>query len=246
MSLASKFVVVVHSVVLAAGLAVLTPGAARAQSPAAQRNQQLLESRKRVTEAQAIVTDLKAEQKRIKDKKQAEFESKEEWKNTVADHKKAKAAYDAALKAAKAAVLNKPEYKALLKEKETLQAKMEALSGKAGADPDAISKTGSQLSVKALALKRMETEALEQDPKTLDAKDALDVAEKNMKALEEEVEATLATDPDYAALLTQIEQAETQVAAAKEADVAARKAARPAPAPRPAKAPRASKRGADY
>ena len=233
----------VYGLLLAAGFTALAPHAALAQAPA--RNQALIDSRKRISDAVLVVTELKADQKRIKDKKQAEFEAKEEWKNTVANHKKAKTDYDNARKAALANVQKSAAYKQALKDKEAVQAKMEALNGKRDADPDAIQKLGSQLAVKALVVKKMETEAATDDPKTLDAKDALDAAEKNMKALEEEVEAALATDPDYAALLTQIEQAETQVAQAKEADIQARKAARPPPPPPKApKAPRASKRSA--
>jgi hypothetical protein len=242
MSVSLKFA---YGLLLAAGFVALAPDAAFAQTAGAAKNQALIDSRKRITEAQQIVTELKADQKRIKDKKQAEFEAKEEWKNTVANHKKAKTDYENARKAALGNVQKSAAYKQALKDKEAVQAKMEALNGKRDADPEAIQKLGSQLAVKALVVKKMETEAATDDAKTLDAKDALDVADKNMKALEEEVEAALATDPDYAALLTQIEQAETQVAQAKEADIQARKAARPPPPPPKApKAPRASKRSA--
>ena len=238
MSVSFKFA---YGLLVAAGFVVLAPNAALGQANA--RNQALVESRRRITEAQQVVTDLKADQKRIKDKKQAEFEAKEEWKDIVANHKKAKTDYDNARKAALANAQKSAAYKQALKDKEAVQAKMEALNGKRDADPDAITKLGSQLAVKAVALKKIENDAVANDSKLLDAKDAFDAAEKKLKELEEEVEAALATDPDYAALLTQLEQAETQVAQAREADVQARKAARPPPPP--PTAPRASRRGGE-
>jgi hypothetical protein len=221
---------------LLAGICVPTHAFAQNASASAQRQQQLNESRKKVTDAQTALNTLKEDQKRIRDKKRSELEVKEEFKSVVANQKKAKSNYDAAKKTAMAAVQTKPEYKQAVKDKAELQEKYNAiLQQGAKADPDVIAKAGSQVSVKSLAIKKMETQGVDDDPKVQDAKDALDIADKDMKALDEEVDAVLTTDPEYTALLTQIEQAELAVAQAKEADVQFRKTSRPPPAPKPVK-----------
>jgi hypothetical protein len=224
---------------LFAGPAVhAAPVARPAPAPKPAQNTAVTDARKRVAEAQQAVNDIKAEQQRIKDKKRAEFETKEEWKNTVATDKKAKAAYEAARKSALTALQNKPEYKQLIKDRETLQKTSEALSKQKDPDPTAISRNGTAMATKGIAIKNMEKDAQERDEKVLEAKDALDAAAKNMKALDDEVEGSLATDPDYMALQTQLDQAEQQLAQAKQSLADAQKAAiasRPKPAPRPAK-----------
>ena len=137
------------------------------------------------------------------------FESKEEFKNTSANFKKAKADYDAARKTALSTVQAKPEYKQLQKDKEALQTKYNAAV--AANDKDAITKVGSDIAAKGIAAKNMEKEAMDADDKALNAKEKLDAAQKEMKALDDEVEANLATDPDYAAIQQQVTQAEADL-----------------------------------
>jgi chromosome segregation ATPase len=235
---------------LAVGLVLCAPAASRAaQVPA--KNQALLDARKRITEAQAAVTELKTEQTRIKEKRRAELETKEEWRNTVAKHKKAKAAYEAARKTALETMKAKPEYKQLIKDRDALQKKQEDLHKQRDADPTAIAKTGTDLATKGIALKKMESESMERDEKALEAKEAFEAAEKEMKALDDEVEGGLVSDPDYAALQQQIEQAELQLTQAKEAAIQmqkaesqARAANRPRPTPKSSKPSRSRRGGA--
>lgn len=229
---------------LLAGIVFPANAFAQNQSANAQRQQQLAESRRKVTDAQAALNTLKEDQKRIRDKMRTELEGKEEFKNVVTNQKKAKAKYDDAKKAALSTVQAKEEYKQALKEKEALQAKYSTIVKQGNnADPDAIAKAGSQLSAKSFAIKKMETEGVDQDARVQEAKDALDIAEKDMKSLDEEVDAGLTNDQEYTALLSQIGQAEQAVAQAKEADVQFRKTSRPAPTPKaPKSTPRHSSR----
>jgi hypothetical protein len=230
MTLASKFAL--GMLVLAAF--VPARGLAQNQSANAQRQQQLNESRKKVTDAQTALNTLKEDQKRIRDKMRGELEGQEEFKSVVANQKKAKANYEAARKAALAAMQAKPEYKQAVKDKAALQEKYnEYLAQGAKADLQAMEKVGSQSAAKGLAIKKMETEGVDQDPKVQDAKDALDIAEKDLKALDEEVDAKLTTDQEYTQLLTQIEQAELAVALSKEEDIQLRKTSRQPHAPKP-------------
>jgi hypothetical protein len=222
---------------VAGGMLLSVPATLLAQQQP--RNTVMLEARKRINEAQAVVTDLKAEQKRIKDKVLVEYAEKEEWKNTAANHKKAKAAYEASKKQALTSLQAKPEYKQLVKDRTALQTKLEEVSNQRNADPDVIAKTGTELANKGYAIKKMESEVMTTDEKAVAAKEAFDAAEKEMKSMDEEVEASLQTDPDYAAIQVQVEQAELLVTQAKEAAAAAqkqeaeaRRAARPAPAPK--------------
>ncbi len=235
--------------ILAAGILFGLPFTSYAQTPP-RNNSQIVEARKRISEAQAVVNDLKAEQKRIKDKVLAEYAEKEEWKNTAANHKKAKAAYETSKKQAQTALQSKPDYKQAVKDRVALQEKLDATSKQRDADPQAIAKIGTDLATKGIAIKKMETEAIATDEKSLAAKEAFEAAEKEMKSLDEEVEAQLQTDPDYAAIQQQVDQAELQVTQAKEAALAAqkaeadaRRASRPAPTP---KAPKRGKSTEDY
>ena len=170
-----------------------------------------VEARRQIAAAQVQVNEIKAEQKRVKDQLMGEFESKEEWKNTLTNHKKAKAEYDKAEKAAMRAMTAKPEYKKLAQERQAAQAKYDEIIKQRNPSPDAIARAGTEVSKIALAMKKMENDAVANDDKALAAKEAFEKAEKEMKALEEEVEGALMSDPDYLQIQQQLEQAEAQV-----------------------------------
>ena len=192
---------------LALGLTVCTAGTSSAQ-PAPNPK---VEARRQISAAQAEVNLIKADQKRVKDQLMTEFESKEEWKNTLANHKKAKSEYEKAQKAALRAAMAKPEYKKIMQEWQAAQAKYEEIIKSRNPNPDAIARAGTEVSKLALARKKMENDAIANDDKALAAKEALEKAEKEMKALDEEVEGALMSDPDYIAIQQKLEQAETQV-----------------------------------
>ena len=192
---------------LALGLALCAAGPVSAQPAPNPKT----EARKQISLAQTEVNNIKAEQKRVKDKLMGEFESKEEWKNTLANHKKAKAEYEKAQKAALRAMAAKPEYKKLSQERQAAQTKYEEINKERSRNPDAIARAGTEVSKLALAMKKMENDAVANDDKALAAKEALEKADKEMKALDEEVEGALMSDPDYIAIQQQLEQAEAQV-----------------------------------
>jgi chromosome segregation ATPase len=169
------------------------------------------EARKQISAAQAQVTQIKSDQKRLKDKLMTEFEGKEEWKNTAANFKKAQAAYDKTKKDALKTLTAKPEYKKLVQEKETARLKLDELNKQRDRDPSAITRAGTELANKGTALKKMEADAVANDEKVLAAKEQFDKADKEMKALDQEVEGALTSDPDYVAIQQQLEQAEAQV-----------------------------------
>ena len=189
--------------------------ASSAMAQAQPKNTALQDAQKRITEQQQKVNELKGEQKKIKDKLATQFESKEEFKNTSANFKKAKAEYDAARKAAVTKAQAKPEYKQLAKDKEALQTKYSAAV--AARDTDNIAKLGSDVTAKSIAMKKMETDAMDQDEKAVAAKEKYDAAQKEMKSLDDEVEANLQTDPDYAAIQQQVVQAETELKTQRDA-----------------------------
>jgi chromosome segregation ATPase len=220
--------------IVALGLMLLAVPAAHAQNPNAQRNTASAEARKRIAEAKSIVDDIKKDETRIKEKRRGDFETKEEWKDTVANHKKAKAEYEKARTDALAALRKSEKYKATLKARDAAQARLDALNKQRPVEPAAIAKAGTALANEGIAIKKMETEAMERDDKVLGAKDAFDAAKKELDELDQEVESALANDPDYEQVQVQLEQAEVQLAQAKEqfaqmqkADAQARRAARP-------------------
>ena len=223
------------AVILSAGLVSHAPALQTPpRNPPPQKNTAAIEARKRVAEAQTVVNELRADEKRIKEKRRSEFESeKEEWKTTMATHKKREAAYKAARDAALASVKAKPAYKAAVKNKAALQLKVDELTAKKGADPALITKTASKLTAESYAIKKMETDAITQDAKAIEAKELFEESEKEVKELEEEVDSSLATDPDYMVIQQQLEQAEMALTQAKEAANQASKADRPVRTPTP-------------
>jgi hypothetical protein len=199
---------------LAAGLVLAVPAVSSAQAPPRQPNPNA-EARKQITAAQQQVNELKKQQAQVKEKLTATFASKEEFKNTVANHKKAKAAWEAARKQAMTAAQAKPEYKQLVKDREALQTKYNDAQAKS--DAEGMRKTGTDLASKGVLIKNMEKDAMEQDDKAIAAKEAFEAAEKEMKALDDEVEAALQTDPDYMQLQQQVTQGEQQLQSQKDA-----------------------------
>lgn len=202
--------------------------------PANPANSAVAEARKRVAEAQKAVDEIKAEQKRIKDKRVSDYSDKEEWKNTAPALAKAKKEYDAAKRQALLAMKNSDQYKKTLKDRDALQAKLEALQKSQDPDPKQIASIGSAIANDGIALKKMETSAIESDGKTAELKEALDKAEKDMKTLEDEVETSLQSDPEYAQLQTQIDQGQVQLTQAKDAlaqTIKSQAASHPRPAP---------------
>jgi chromosome segregation ATPase len=212
------------TLVAPAALAARAAHAAPPPRPApAPKNTAAAEQTKQINAAQATVNEIKADQKRLKDKLTTEFESKEEWKNTAANFKKAQTAYDKAKKDAMRTLAAKPEYKKLLAEKDAARTKVDELNKQREPDPTAIAKAGTDLATKSTALKKLEADAVANDEKVLAAKEAFEVADKEMKALDAEVEGALTSDPDYVAVQQQLDQAEAQVKQLRDAAAAARK-----------------------
>src|SRR3954469_9360813 len=144
---------------LAAGLVLAVPAVSSAQAPAnAGKNSAQAEARKQIQAAQQQVNELKKQQQQVKEKLTATFSSKEEFKNTVANQKKAKSAYEAARKQALAGVQSKPEYKQLVKDREVLATKYSEQQAKN--DADGMRKTGTDLASKGVLIKNMEKDAM--------------------------------------------------------------------------------------
>lgn len=193
------------------------------------------EAKKKISEMQAELKALKAEKDKIRERLLAEFLEKDEWKDTMNRHRKAKAASASAKKDALAAVKASPEYKELAREREALVKKQDELNDRgASADLDEISRVGTELAKKATALKNMEKDAVEQDERSLAAKEEFAEAEKEKRELDAEVEDAMLSDPDFESLDTKIEQVETQLDSARtqlaqqqKSEAAARRNSRP-------------------
>ena len=189
------------------------PQAAPAQAGGASAT---AEAKKRIAEMQKELNDLRAEKAKIKNTLLAEFEDKDEWKDTVSRHKKAKAAFESAKKKALQSMKASAEYKDLARERDALVAKQDELQKKRAADPEEVARVGTELAKKATALKNMEKTAVEQDEKALAAKDEFLAAEKEKRTLDAEVEDALLSDPDFEELEGKIEAAETQLMTSKD------------------------------
>lgn len=213
--------------ILGAGLLLGLPSVSPAQTGygSAGGGSPTAEANKRIKELQGELNDLRAERTALKNKILDEFAERDEWKDTLSRHKKAKAAYDAAKKKAEKAVKASAAYKDLAGQRDALVAKQDELAKKGGADPDEVARVGTELAKKATALKNMEKEAIDQDEKALAAKEEFLAAEKEKRTLDAEVEDAMLSDPDFEQLESKIADAETQLDSAKDQLAQQKKAA---------------------
>jgi chromosome segregation ATPase len=202
--------------VLAASLVAALPPAARAQT-AGGANSQLAQARKQVADAQAEVARVKAAQAKIKARVQSKFETKEDWQAATTNLKKAQAGMEAARKPAQAKMLASPEYKALVDKRAKAQETVAALQAKgAKADAKELDKAHQEVLETGLALRKAETDLIDNDPKVADAKAKLGEAQKAMDALKEEVNQAVLDEPTYAQTETELATAEQSLEQAKE------------------------------
>lgn len=147
-----------------------------------------------------------------------------EWQTAQKAHDKAASDLATATRATESKLRTRPDYKTLSAAKEATDVKYRQLSedpaGKE-AELDAVYRERTKY---VLALRKMEADALANDPKVIDAKARLAEAKAKVDSFKSEVEAAALSDPEYVASLQQVTAAEQQVQAARLALAEARKA----------------------
>lgn len=180
-------------------------------------NSQSAQAGKAVGKAQADLNKLQAETTKITARVRAQILAKPEWAQVVAGKRSAEAAADTARKAALVTVHNKPEYKALLKEREEAQQVVTAFNAPGSQVPQAdFDKASSAIVNDGFAMKKMEMEALKEDEKYKEAAAQLDAANAKMKEVDAQVQASLKDDAEYQNVSKQIDQAKTTLASAQQ------------------------------
>ena len=201
--------------VLAIGAAALPASAQRNSSNLNQQNSASQQAGKQVHDAQLAVTKIQMDEAKIRNRVRNELMAKPEWASVLANKRKAEAVLEQARKNALASVQNKPEYKDLMKERETAQAQLASgNSGGAQLSDEEVQKASGVMVKDGLQIKQMEKAALAEDPKYAEAKAQNDAANAKLTELDAQVEQALKADQEYQQLDQQLAQAKTQLDAA--------------------------------
>ena len=153
---------------------------------------------------------------KVRAKVRAQILAKPEWAQVMTEKKTAETNLDGARKNALATLRNKPEYKTMFKEREDAQQIVTQFntpgSQVSQADFDKASNT---LITNGYAMKKMETDALKDDPKFAEATTQADAANAKMKEAESQVDVALKDDQEYQNASKQLDTAKTALNTAK-------------------------------
>jgi len=186
------------------------------RSGASTTNTQSQQAGKAVNKAQADLNKLQQDINKITTRVRTQLLAKPEWSQVVAAKHTAETSADAARKAALVTVHNKPEYKALVKERDDAQQVVTAYNTPGSSVPQAdFDKASNTLVTDGFAMKKMEMDALKEDDKYKEAATQLEAANAKMKEVDAQVQATLKDDAEYQGVLKQVDAAKTSLANAK-------------------------------
>ena len=237
--------------IIAAGLSAALPAPAQAQYPGqpyggnSGANSALAQSRKQIKEAELEVTKIRSEMTKMKARVAQKFEGKEEWETAQKNLKAAESAHEQARKRALAKLYASPDYKAAKDKQLKSEQALQALQSSAKPNEKDLAKAQTDRLEAGIALRKLETAALAEEPKVAETKEKLAEAKKAWEALKDELNEALAGDPEYLAAQDQLAQAQAmaeqmkmslaqQAAADREARRAAAEGARGgARSPRP-------------
>jgi hypothetical protein len=208
------------STLLAAGAAavVALPSSAHAQYPGGGYggqtgpNTALLEARKQIQLAEKEVVRIRQDMQKIKARIQSRYEGKEEWEEAQKAAKAAEAANEAARKKAMAKLVANPDYKVAKEKLAKSDQNLKTLTDQGPkADPKALATAQQERIDASLAVRRLESEAMDNDPKVLETKQKVTESKKAFEALEDEVKQALEQDADYQAAQQELATAEGNV-----------------------------------
>jgi len=222
-----KRVTLALTALLAAGAAALvaSPSRALAQYPggypggggATGPNPQLAEAKKQIQLAEKEVVRIKQDMQKIKTRISSRYEGKDDWEEAQKNMKAAQAANEAAKKKAMAKVIASPEYKAAKEKQVKADTQVQTLNAQgAKADPKALADAQQARIDSALVVRKLETDAMENDPGVIQSKTKLAEAKKASEALEDELKQALEQDPDYQAAEQELTTAQANVTQMKQ------------------------------
>ena len=201
---------------LAAGAAAfaIQPSRALAQYPpgVGGPNTALQEQRKQIQLAEKEVTRIRQDMQKIKSRIQSRYEGKDDWDEAQKNLKAAQAAEEAAKKKAMAKLVASPDYKAAKEKQTKADTQLVTLNAQgAKADAKALADAQQARIDSALVVRRLENEAMENDPKVVESKTKVAEAKKASEAMEDELKQALEQDPDYQAAQQELETAQANV-----------------------------------
>ena len=171
---------------------------------------------KAVAKAQADVNKLQGELNKSRAKVRAQVLQKPEWATVMNEKKTAETGLATARNAALNTLRNKPEYKTLQKDRDDAQQIVTQFNQPGSQISQAeFDKASTTVVNNGFAMKKMETEALKEDPKYAEANTQLEAANAKMKDVDSQVEVALKDDTEYQNTSKQLEQAKTALTAAK-------------------------------
>jgi hypothetical protein len=192
---------------------------------------------KQVAEAKAEVDKANKQMLVIKKRVSSTFEAKEEWKAAKDAVKEAKTELDAAKKPVLDALVKKPEYIAAGAKRDAAQTAMDDANKPAAPGSDDSDKPKPDVAAAAqaytnavLELKKMNKDALDEDPKIVAAQQKYADAIAAYEALQIQVDDAVKLDPEYATAQQAVTAAEERYKQARDAQAAAAKSAREAEA----------------
>jgi chromosome segregation ATPase len=204
-----------------ASLAAL-PASAQVRSsttynPNSNQNSATAQAGKQVNEARQNVQKIEQQIAKIKTRLRAQLLAKPEFTSINAEFKRAQKVFDDAKKQALALLHNKPEYQAMVKEREEAMAKRDAAgSGGAQVSDEELNKANDTIFKDGQALKKMEDRTLADDAKYQDAKAKLDAAKSKVDEVDNQVTEALKNDAEYQQELQSLDQAKQQLDQARQ------------------------------
>lgn len=188
-----------------------TGGSTGQPSATAQAGKQLNQARQDQAKVEQLMAKAKA---RVR----SQLLNRPEFASANAEYTRAKAALELARKQAINSLRNKPEFQKLQKEREEARAKMDAASNGSQQLSDSEIKDANDIVFRdGLALRKMETQALNDDAKYQDAKTKEAAAKAKIDVVDQQVDDALKADTDYQQLAQQLDQAKQQVEQARQA-----------------------------
>ena len=174
------------------------------------------QARDALSAAKAQLNAANALLNRVRSRVEASFKTLPEWQAAQKEHDKAKADLDAATKAVMTKLKARADYKAASDGWEAADAKNRKLQAAPGANPAELDVVAAELFAHATTIRNLEKEALENDPKIMEAKARMEEAKTKFDSFKGQVDAAAMSDPEYQQAYQQVQAAQQQVQAAQQ------------------------------
>jgi uncharacterized protein (DUF1330 family) len=209
--------------VLALGSLAVLPASGQTRNPTQynpnnNQNSATAQAGKQVNEARQNMQKIDQQIAKIKTRVRAQLLAKPEFASANGEYKRAETALEQSKKQALTALHNKPEYQALVKEREEAMAKRDSAGAAGGTtvSDEELNKANDTIFKDGQALKKMDDRALADDAKYQDAKTKRDAAKAKVDEVDNQVTEALKNDAEYQQLVQSLDQAKQQLEQARQ------------------------------